>query len=815
MDHLFHGPKDIRLRIPYLCTTAYDPIEKWLEYPKSQNINLDDIRCQAFRKYDPLHLQSFLQNWLFFGILKTILPIEVDKAFTRTDEGGATIVSTASLPSCLRQWHQLQAKLPVEERRALYQTNIAVLKEAYTPVLLLSDLPENSRSNFFPPWPRSVALSCAAICETLQAANKAILDPDDQFVGWTGSFSRASLLLEQMEIQGWCPFIVAGVEEEGSVALKYYFATMGAPLVKRNHRRCSDYECKAKDFLPKELQHAEGCNGCSLSSIVMEELRDLIKRDQTPIIQFVTTGEPTGNEARVVVRGADHSTPYVALSHVWMDGLGNPISNSMPYCQLHRIQQMVNSLYPTGENRIAEGNTTETLSWFWIDTLCVPNYDTYPKLNEMALPRMKEIYIQADKVLVIDSEVAACTKQTEAYEILARIRLSNWLRRLWTLQEGYFAKSLYFLIGKTPVAFVNIIRDAENGAQNRQPSDPVSASIWRSLIQGIREASLWSSNLEAQPEPSNAKQHFDDQDMVSIDRAKTASVLKEDIGIYLNEGTAAGIINAVSARTSTYLEDEAGCIAYLMGLNARQVRQGNVTEKMMNLYKALDDQGKHLNPPGCIPPGVTLLPGKRIDVDGFRWAPQSLLVGPDRRRPLATHPFAVPEEYPSDGLMIRPSGTLCEHGLRIMFPGLRLQPIRAGVVIDSNFVVETPTTTPDDDTDAHTGRPPSTWRVVYSPDSSDYPWEDMAPTWVRSGETAELIEMAIIIFSYGRQWRNVSEGLLVRIKHRLSNGALAVSRVCKMIISQTPEYDDFAWMRQPSDRVEAKWASVDQIWCVD
>lgn len=84
---------------------------------------------------------------------------------------------------------------------------------------------------------------------------------------------------------------------------------------------------------------------------------------------------------------------------------------------------------------------------------------------------MKEIYTKADRVVIIDSGLSACCDATDTLEILARFRLSNWIRRLWTIQEGLFASSLYLLVGSTPISLslliAKVISLPRNGFQHQ------------------------------------------------------------------------------------------------------------------------------------------------------------------------------------------------------------------------------------------------------------------------------------------------------------------------------------------------------------
>src|SRR2546429_3762467 len=88
---------------------------------------------------------------------------------------------------------------------------------------------------------------------------------------------------------------------------------------------------------------------------------------------------------------------YVAISHVWSDGLSNPHGNSMPICQLSSLHRKVQALYRTASDR------QESPIPFWIDTMCCPTDP--PEARRLAIIAMRRTYADADKVLVLDSYV--------------------------------------------------------------------------------------------------------------------------------------------------------------------------------------------------------------------------------------------------------------------------------------------------------------------------------------------------------------------------------------------------------------------------
>ena len=130
----------------------------------------------------------------------------------------------------------------------------------------------------------------------------------------------------------------------------------------------------------------------------------------------------------------------VAISHVWSDGLGNPTANALPLCQLNKIQQAVNQLYPESEHPIP----------FWIDTLMIPiiPIDASEAMKERkrnSLREMEWVYKKATRVLVLDAGLQILkTAELTVEEKGAHIMCSTWSRRLWTLQEGCVADHTYF-----------------------------------------------------------------------------------------------------------------------------------------------------------------------------------------------------------------------------------------------------------------------------------------------------------------------------------------------------------------------------------
>lgn len=751
MEHLPRGACALDLQIPYICTEPYDFDGDWLDYPSHKGIKLSNLRFHIFRYYAPEKLGPFFQNWLFFGLLQAILPFKVDfEDFIRLDEKGRKFITTEKLLDHISKWREQERPSGSTKKIEIWKQNFSTLKEAASFTTNLSDWPSYGSSEVLVPLiSREIALSFAFLGLTLAAANNAILNPNAQspIIFWSFGY----LLLEHMEINGWCPFLVSGLERTVSLEAKFFAAEIGPPKVKRNHRKCSDNGCVAASLRTRHLE--KDCE-CSLLSPKMQLVADFISQDTTPLLRFQSRETETGLESFLDVFRDEPGMSYVAISHVWSDGLGNEKNNSLPKCQLFRIQETIDEMYKTSTP-------------FWMDTLLVPAGKEFEVFKKRALNSMAKIYKNANSVLVIDSGVAAsCSKSSSATEIILHVTLSNWIRRLWTLQEGVFANAIHILVSDGTVSLASVLQQ--------------------------KSLDYLGDDLEIIFGRSFGKPFYPVRDTKLKARPSEAQV------IYT--------IREVSKRTSTFKKDEALCIAFLLDIDTTEIVEArDLKNTMPILLEALNHS---------IPPCMILLPGKRNIEPGYRWAPQSFLLDYMQQRSLQSHPFQVLAEFPSSELIMRPSGSLDPRGrgLNVMFPGLRLGKIHTEYPLsDNQFIVDVSNGTSDNEVIVD-GKPPLVWRITYSKDDADKPWNEMSPM----KGTSE--SMAIIICAYGPNWRSTAESLLVRLRETKEgdgDGVLFVERICRVLVSGTPEYDNFSWLRELEKRITGTWLPVTQMWCVD
>jgi hypothetical protein len=310
----------------------------------------------------------------------------------------------------------------------------------------------------------------------------------------------------------------------------------------------------------------DGCLGCRELEVELRSLTKLLLCDQIPLISVQT---PTQGKNTLSIKPLEAKMPYVAISHVWSDGLGNLQRNSLPECQFNRIRDLSRS----------SGLITPEIELIWIDTLCIPpDSADSDNAQRAALQRMREVYEGATAVLVLDSWLASChILDLSPSEVLMRIFHSNWNRRLWTYQEGALAKKLIFQFQDSVVDIDYFYREFL-----KDRNIFIDLTLRNTFI--IKYRSL---------------RHFMRNTRRSVDSLRH-------------------IISACKHRATSVVEDEALCLATLMGLDVQRVLGHHPKLRMQAFWGMLED----------VPSDILLHNGEKMSKEGLRWAPKTLLISP-------------------------------------------------------------------------------------------------------------------------------------------------------------------------------------------
>lgn len=314
--------------------------------------------------------------------------------------------------------------------------------------------------------------------------------------------------------------------------------------------------------------------------------------------------------------------------------------NSLPRCQLSRIQQLVSQLYAESHLSLngvymPEKNRDEQIG-FWLNTLCVPAGEHNSEILKSVIGQKGNIFRQADRVLVLDSFIQQLPREADITEKYARLHLSAWHHQLSTFPEGQLGKTLLFQFQDGAETFYDMMYPE----RHLDPRDAVN------ICSPVRV--LCATQLEA------FYRHFE-----TSGETLDISTRMRSCARYLR------------SRQTSKLEDEPFCLAMILGLDPDRILAHEIFEDRM---KILYESVKHFDP------RVIFNNYPRLQRDGYRWAPRSFLHQqvPDL--------ITVRDDSgvgPRSPVSLLPNGT----GLPVRFPGFELHNVGRQHPGSSVFVV--------------------------------------------------------------------------------------------------------------------------------
>ncbi|KAG8531222.1 uncharacterized protein KY384_004580 [Bacidia gigantensis] len=354
---------------------------------------------------------------------------------------------------------------------------------------------------------------------------------------------------------------------------------------------------------------------CEFMNVPEKKLVDCLELGDLPLLRL--REDKDSDKMSIEIVASTNSTPYVALSHVWTDGLGNPHATALPRCQLSRLKALIDKLHTSISLEDSNGAPELLL---WCDTLCCPVIS--PEGKRMALQQMYRTYYQASMVLVLDrSFLKYRVGGIGADEACLRIAVSRWMTRLWTLQEG----ALGALKNKLWFQFKEMALNV--------------ATMYGFLIQ--------TQEIEIQ------RRGIADNVIGRVHNLTLPEVQKQE-----HRGASfKDVMKGLLYRSVTVSSDEPIIIASLLGLDVSAILASNPQQRMQTLWRIMSTS------PSGINKHIIFHQGPKICERGLRWAPQSLL-SIDR-----LFEIPMPGEQEDRGHLVTDDSTM---GLLVELAGFRI-----------------------------------------------------------------------------------------------------------------------------------------------
>ncbi|KAF7540762.1 hypothetical protein G7054_g1168 [Neopestalotiopsis clavispora] len=385
---------------------------------------------------------------------------------------------------------------------------------------------------------------------------------------------HSEVINDHMALAGWCPAELRVMSDSFTGLELFRLSFLEVPHIGMNHSKCTDTEkCTAYNIVGDYVTKHDPGNSptcrCEFVYASQKELADILlgaeKKDGRLYVELMpsrTQNQPT-------------NVDWTAISHVWSDGLGNNKDNGIPLCQFKRLCRLTSALPISG---------LAGQSPFWLDTLCFPlkPETAYNK----ALIRMRECYEGAKAVLVLDHYLLgayAGQGRMSLTEVMARIIISPWNRRLWTWQEAYLAhrKHLFFQFKDKAICDDEILNAADGDWANN-----VDCALDFAMSQGFY---------------SRFRDIRDRDDRLSaLDKIAKSK-------------------NSLTFRSTSVAPDEALALSNILGIDTAIILNCKDQKDWMLAF------WKHLASEGHYHASMIFWDGPKLKEEGFRWAPATFM----------------------------------------------------------------------------------------------------------------------------------------------------------------------------------------------
>ncbi|KAK6345372.1 hypothetical protein TWF718_007289 [Orbilia javanica] len=618
--------------------------------PTTQKFYAEDVENSPDASY------AFYQTWLYLGLLSEAFfcedPNEI--LLRHDDEVGGLVLTTEGLGQVVDHWWETLDSMDLPEKVEGIINSIQAIRKVYNQFREI-DVPNGSDliwAEKITPLGESVRFAIALLCDALGYSISSVCGPnlDPQIEKYNSKWSRedelpypaypyfrwtiGSVLDEAMDRSLLCPVEKAQLADSSPAFLCYLLSLPETNRYEGQHGDCTATHCVGNNIDEETYvtKHVDEDCDCEHDGPNIEDVKKCLRDGHIPsLVISIVDGEyqgmrvkPQKVEQTSVWRfhqgksGIAKSLDYVALSHVWSDGLGNPKANTLPQCQLKRLAYYTNYTMKDGRARGMKGGFEKAFSkkhsfakrsgtvWeqsgdfecaLWTDTLCVPLENEYRKL---AIKTMNQVYRQARYVMILDASIAYHDFSTDE-ELMGRIVLSTWMRRVWTLQEAIIGmEKLAICTQDQVVDHVDVVERLRVEVNEGN----------RSLIGGVLESvAILGDDGFAGLNGAVAIMEFTSKGSKILDGGKNykeKELEQEQFVLFMEH-----LWTLIGRRATTKEEDRVLVACNIMYKDVGKVLKGKGhTGRMTALLDQLDE----------VPAGAIFKSGERVPIDGYRWA---------------------------------------------------------------------------------------------------------------------------------------------------------------------------------------------------
>ncbi|KAF3939622.1 hypothetical protein ABW19_dt0202885 [Dactylella cylindrospora] len=633
---------------------------------------------------------AFYQTWAYLGLLGDAFLCEDpnEKFLRQDDDAGSLVLTTEHLAETIDLWKGRLDSMELPDKVKAIVHSIGCIRRIYNE---MEEIFVPHSANFIwqeaGPLGQSVRFAISLLCDALGQAILSVTteELEAQIEKYNSKWGRdgsqelpfpqylryrwriGNFLDDAMDRALFCPVEKAGFADAPPSYLCYLLSLPQTNRLPGQHANCTATACVGNNIDEETYvtKHVTPDCDCEHDGPEIEDVKKCLRDGHIPSLSIsIVDGEYQGMKVKPQKvekpsiwrlnqnkAGIAKSLDYVALSHVWSDGLGNPFANTLPRCQLRRLAYYTNYTMNDGKARGLAGSFEKALSlgksmsskrsgtvWeqdgtfnccIWVDTMCVPLDKEYRKL---AIKNMNQVYRQARYVMILDASIAIHDFRTDA-ELMGRLVLSTWMKRVWTLQEAILGME------KLSICLRDRVVDHSDAVERLRVAvvsgeDPVRNSIYETV------AVLGDDSFAGFAAAVTTLEYNNRSKISDIGATRSDKRLRETEYRQLLEG----LWIIISRRATTKEEDRVLVACNILYKDVTKVLQGKGhTGRMVGLLSQFEE----------VPAGVIFRTGERVPVDGFRWAVHNFKVSAWGKIDLDNPGIVTPE-----GLLVRFAGIM-------------------------------------------------------------------------------------------------------------------------------------------------------------
>ena len=384
-------------------------------------------------------------------------------------------------------------------------------------------------------------------------------------------------LKSMMLASGWCLHQINYLTQLYNTIDLQKFASLDRTQRAVDHQACAKAtQCVAfnTDMKNYAVKHAATCSypgpgsGCYTVRVPYERLINVIKAGHVPLVSIRCSPEH-GLSFRIHRRR--FRAKYASISHVWADGLGNPVDNALPSCQVKLLQSLLD--YGMDDSHITHYLHLGFRKMLWMDTLCIPVQPEHLNLRRRCIDSMASIYAGSDRVFVLDKELMSVASGKRDID-LYRIACSVWMCRSWTLQEAILPRHCLFQFSN---GIYNPLQDYRFGSRYQYRSPEPENHDASSDTFGVTPSDAFNARcaIETTVIDNFLQMRKQIRSVVELLENQTFSKNSERLEAFISTW------NALAGRSTTKADDLYVVLGSCLNFKLRQFRKFNTPEETM------------------------------------------------------------------------------------------------------------------------------------------------------------------------------------------------------------------------------------------